>query len=103
MLSQGRLASRAAALDLDLDVRVNGETWSQSTTRDMFWSIGELIAHASRDCVLVPGEVIGTGTVGGGRVFEDPSAHPWLRDGDVVEVTGDRLGTLRQTVREHAS
>jgi fumarylacetoacetate (FAA) hydrolase len=86
-------------LDLKMTARVNGEVWSDSTTRDMYWPIGELIAFASRDSRLVPGDVIGFGTVGWGCIFERPHELRWLEDGDVVELEGERLGTLRQTVR----
>jgi len=86
-------------LDLSVRARVNGETWSESTTRDMHWGIGELLAYASRDSVVAPGDVIGFGTVGNGCVFEHPAEHRWLADADVVELEGERLGILRHTVR----
>lgn len=86
-------------LDLKMTARVNGEVWSDSTTSDMYWPIAELIAFASRDSLLVPGDVIGFGTVGWGCIFERPSELRWLEDGDVVELEGERLGTLRQIVR----
>lgn len=85
-------------LDLPVKARVNGEVWSDSTTADMYWSIGDLIAYATRDSIIVPGDVIGFGTVGDGCIFERPQEYRWLEVGDVVELDGGPLGTLRQSV-----
>jgi len=85
-------------LDLAVSARVNGETWSDSTTADMHWTLPELVAHASRDSRVVPGDVLATGTVGYGCIFETPSEHRWLRPGDVVDIEAEVLGTLRQRV-----
>lgn len=85
-------------LDLHVSARVNGETWSDSTTADMYWSLQQLVAHASRDSRIVPGDILATGTVGYGCVFETPSEHRWLQPGDVVEIEADVLGSLTQTV-----
>jgi fumarylacetoacetate (FAA) hydrolase len=85
-------------LDLHVSARVNGETWSDSTTADMHWTLGQLVAHASRDSRIVPGDVLATGTVGYGCVFETPDEHRWLAPGDVVEIEADLLGTLTQRV-----
>ena len=54
-----------------------------------------LIAHASRDEYLRPGEVLGSGTVGGGSGAERGTL---LHRGDVVELEVERLGTLRNRV-----
>jgi fumarylacetoacetate (FAA) hydrolase len=85
-------------LDLAVSARVNGEVWSDSTTVDMHWTLPQLIAHASRDSRVVPGDVLATGTVGYGCIFETPSEHRWLRPGDVVEIEAEVLGTLTQAV-----
>ncbi|NRQ32470.1 MBL fold metallo-hydrolase [Nonomuraea sp. NN258] len=98
----GRLALRAEA-------RVNGRLIGSGGTDDMDWSFGEVISYASRGVDLVPGDVFGSGTVPGCCLVEhlslaDPSAFPgWLRDGDVVELTVDGLGGIRQTVRASAA
>ena len=85
-------------LDLAVTARVTGEVWSDSTTADMHWTLPQLIAHASRDSRVVPGDVLATGTVGYGCIFETPWEHRWLRPGDVVEIEAEVLGTLTQTV-----
>ena len=60
----------------------------------------QLIAHASRDTSLRPGDVLGSGTVGTGCILElTPEAvGGWLKPGDVVALTIEHLGTLRNTV-----
>jgi 2-keto-4-pentenoate hydratase/2-oxohepta-3-ene-1,7-dioic acid hydratase in catechol pathway len=82
--------------DLRLSLWVNGELQQDETTADMVCSVAELIAAASQVVTLEPGDVIATGTpsgVGAGR-------NRYLRDGDVVRVTIDGLGTLENTVKE---
>jgi len=93
-LSDGRL-------DLKVWAKVNGATWTDSTTRDMNWSFSHLVAFASRDSRVVPGDVIGSGTVTLGCIFERPHELRWLEDGDVVEIGGERLGSTRHTIRVH--
>ena len=81
--------------DLRMRARVNGETWCDSSSKTIHWTFEQMIAHASRDEELRPGEVLGSGTVGGGSGAERGTL---LRRGDVVELEVDRLGTLRNRV-----
>ncbi|MGP3916947.1 fumarylacetoacetate hydrolase family protein [Nonomuraea sp. 10N515B] len=93
---------------LRVEAKVNGRTIGSGSTEAMDWSFGEVISYASRGVDLLPGDVFGSGTVPGCCLIEhlslaDPSAFPgWLRDGDVVELTVERLGRTRQTVRASA-
>ena len=59
-----------------------------------------MLAHASRDTELQPGDVLGSGTVGTGCILElTPEAvGGWLEAGDIVELTIERLGTSRNPV-----
>ena len=104
LLTTDELADRFVDGRLDLGVwaRVNGETWTESSTRDMHWSYAHLVSFASRDSRVVPGDVIGSGTVPFGCIFERPDEMRWLEEGDVVEIGGERLGSTRHTVRVHA-
>jgi 2-keto-4-pentenoate hydratase/2-oxohepta-3-ene-1,7-dioic acid hydratase in catechol pathway len=54
-----------------------------------------MIAHASNEEVLQPGEFLGSGTVGNGCGLEHDR---WLKPGDVIELEISRLGTLRNRV-----
>jgi 2-keto-4-pentenoate hydratase/2-oxohepta-3-ene-1,7-dioic acid hydratase in catechol pathway len=87
------------AVDLDrLGVRttVNGEVVQDSDTSNLLFGFEELIEYFSRGVTRLPGDVIATGTPGG---VGDERKPPWyLKDGDVVEVTVDGAGTLRNPV-----
>ena len=83
-------------IDLAAEVRVNGETWAKTRTVGMLHGISEMISFISADETLHPGEVIGTGTVGGCCGLE---MGQFLTDGDTVELIVERIGTLRNTVK----
>jgi fumarylacetoacetate (FAA) hydrolase len=59
-----------------------------------------LIAHASRDAELFPGDLLGTGTVGTGCILElgPENTGGWLKPGDVVELEVERIGVLRNPI-----
>ena len=82
---------------------VNGRMLSRGNAGSMYWTWPQMLAHASRDATLRPGDVIGSGTVGTGCILEltPEAAGGWLKPGDVVELTIERLGTLRNRVVAH--
>jgi fumarylacetoacetate (FAA) hydrolase len=85
--------------NLAMTVRVNGEERGRGSFADIYYPFGELIAQASRDVTLYPGDVIGSGTVGTGCLLETTAGKgPWLERGDVVELEIERLGILRNTI-----
>jgi fumarylacetoacetate (FAA) hydrolase len=85
--------------DLSMVARVNGVEYSRGNFRDIYYTFAEMIARASADCPLYPGDVIGSGTVGTGCILElGPENHPWLQPGDVVELEVERLGVLRNII-----
>jgi fumarylacetoacetate (FAA) hydrolase len=87
-------------LDLEMTASVNGRILSRGNAASMYWTWPDLIAHASRDTRLRSGDVLGSGTVGTGCILElTPEAvGGWLQPGDVVELTIERLGTLRNPI-----
>jgi len=86
--------------DLQMTASVNGKVISNGNFSTIYYSFAKLIAHASRDTMLYPGDVIGSGTVGTGCILElGEEKHRWLQDGDEVELTITGLGSLRNTVR----
>jgi 2-keto-4-pentenoate hydratase/2-oxohepta-3-ene-1,7-dioic acid hydratase in catechol pathway len=98
---------RGTGFDLQATVTVNGRRFTTSSAADPLWSFGEMLAYASRGTRLVPGDVVGSGTVGTGCILElstlhGAEAYPWLRPGDEVEISVDVLGELRATVVEGA-
>jgi fumarylacetoacetate (FAA) hydrolase len=69
----------------------------------MYFTWPRILAHASADVTLVPGDVIGSGTCGSGciielRITRGKDKHRWLLAGDVVELEAPGLGTLRNVV-----
>ena len=77
--------------------RVNGRQLSRGNASSLHHSIPRLVAQASRDADLFPGDLIGTGTVGSGCILElgPENTGGWLKAGDVVELEIERLGILR--------
>ena len=66
---------------------------------DIYYSFGEMIAHASRDVYLVPGDIISSGPVGKGSLLDITSGEgPWLKPGDLVELEIEGLGVLPNQV-----
>ncbi len=85
--------------DLAMEARVNGDTLSRANAKDAHFTFGQMIARASQDVYLFPGDVIGSGTVGGGCILElGTEVHAWLKPGDEVALEIERLGTLTNTV-----
>lgn len=76
--------------DLQLITRVNGEIRQSTSTKDMIWSVQQIIAHLSRGRTLKSGTVIMTGTPSGVGFFQ----KKFLKDGDVVEVEIEGLGKI---------
>ena len=75
---------------------VNGEERQKSGIDDLLFKVGDIISHLSRATTLRAGTIIMTGTPGGVAAFMKPPA--WLRSGDVVEVTIDGIGTIRNRI-----
>jgi 2-keto-4-pentenoate hydratase/2-oxohepta-3-ene-1,7-dioic acid hydratase in catechol pathway len=75
---------------------VSGEVMQESSTRNLIFSIVDLIRYCSAGMTLEPGDVIATGTPSG--VGDARTPPRYLRAGDVVEVTVDGVGTLRNPV-----
>ena len=81
--------------DARMTVRVNGEVRSEGRSGDMMYSFEDLIAYISRDETLYAGEILGSGTVGGGCGLE---AGKLLESGDVVELEIEGIGSLRNRI-----
>jgi fumarylacetoacetate (FAA) hydrolase len=94
-----RAVGRPGVFDLEMAARVNGVEKSRGNFKDIHYSFGQIIEHASADAFLLPGDVLGSGTVGTGCLLELTKGEgPWLRPGDVVELEIERLGVLRNRV-----
>jgi len=81
--------------DLNLWLDVNGERKQDGTTAEFIFDIPHLISYISQFMTLLPGDIISTGTPAGvGLGFNPPQ---YLKDGDVVELGIDGLGSSKQT------
>jgi fumarylacetoacetate (FAA) hydrolase len=87
-------------LSLAMSARVNGHAFSRGDSGTLFHPIPRLIARASRDADLYPGDLLGTGPVGTGSLLELGAEQTgrWLQPGDVVELEIERIGVLRHRI-----
>lgn len=93
------LALPDGRFNMPMVARVNDVERSRGNFRDIYYTFAQMVAHASRDANLYPGDVLGSGTVGTGCLLELTAGDgPWLQPGDVVELEVAGLGVLRNRV-----
>ena len=83
---------------LTLVTRVNGQEVQHDTTANMIFSVASAIAFLSSLMTLEPGDILATGTPSGVGFKRTPPL--FLQDGDVVEVEIERIGLLRNPVKQ---
>jgi len=97
------------AYNLKMKCMVNGIEVSSGNLGDMDWTFAEIIERCAYGVDILPGDVIGSGTVGTGCFLElngtgflnDPGFQPqWLQEGDVVDMEITGLGYLSNTIRK---
>jgi fumarylacetoacetate (FAA) hydrolase len=101
LVTPDELADRFAGgrHDLMMIARINGEEVTRGNAKSIHWTFAQMIERASSQVDLLPGDVIGSGTVGGGCILElGEEVHPWLEPGDEVELEIERLGRLRNRI-----
>ena len=84
--------------DIALETRVNGELRQSDRTGRMLFPFRRIVEYISTFTTLVPGDTILCGTPTGAGARSDPPI--WLKPGDVVEVSAEGIGTLRNTVAD---
>ncbi|HZV05192.1 MAG TPA: fumarylacetoacetate hydrolase family protein [Gemmataceae bacterium] len=84
--------------NLSIRLRLNGQIMQDSNTRELIFRAGDLLAYISQVATLEPGDLIFTGTPSGVGLSRKPPV--FLKDGDVVEVEIEKLGTLRNPVKQ---
>jgi 2-keto-4-pentenoate hydratase/2-oxohepta-3-ene-1,7-dioic acid hydratase in catechol pathway len=92
-------------LDLWCTAEVNGEIVGSDLMSNIGWTPEAMIAYASRDTVVLPGDVLGSGTVGNGGCLAElwgvngsRSNPPPLAPGDVVTLSVEAIGSVVNTV-----
>jgi fumarylacetoacetate (FAA) hydrolase len=89
-------ARKGKGYQLAMTAAVNDAELSRGSWADAQFSFGEMVARASADARLRPGDLLGSGTVGTGCLLEikDQSFGRWLEPGDTVALSVERLGEL---------
>jgi len=86
---------------------VNGELLSEGNMKDMNWTFAEIVERCAYGTDILPGDVIGSGTVGTGCLLElngthkleNPDYEPvWLKDGDIIEMEIESLGKIKNKI-----
>ena len=91
-------------LDLDCTAYVNGDLIGHDRLSNMHWTFPQMIAYASRDSVVVAGDLLASGTTGGGGCLAElwgrngSQTPPPLQPGDGVSISVESLGSLAATV-----
>ncbi len=67
----------------------------RGSSGSIFWNFEQMIEFASKDDAVLPGDIIGSGTVGTGCGLE---LDRWLKRGDVIELEIEKIGVLRNRV-----
>ncbi|MEZ5046114.1 MAG: fumarylacetoacetate hydrolase family protein [Chitinophagaceae bacterium] len=95
--------------NLTMKCWVNGKQVSEGNMGDMDWTFAEILERCAYGVDILPGDVIGSGTVGTGCFLElngtgllHDANYPvqWLQDGDIVEMEIEGLGRLKNTIRK---
>jgi fumarylacetoacetate (FAA) hydrolase len=98
-----------SAYNLEMKCVVNGKQVSAGNMADMDWTFAEIIERAAYGCDVLPGDVIGSGTVGTGcflelngtGVLNNADYEPqWLQPGDLVEMEITGLGMLGNIIKK---
>ncbi len=92
-------------LNLLMTVSINGVEIGRDSLANMGWPLSELIAYASRNTRVVPGDVLGSGTAGSGCLAElwgraGGLTPPPLKAGDEVVMNVEGIGEIRNVVGE---
>ena len=83
---------------LAISLTIDGETLQSSNTRELIFGVPELVEYISSIAPLLPGDIVSTGTPGGVGLGRTPKR--WLKAGQTVTVTVERLGSLTNPVIE---
>ena len=93
--------------DLEMRCYVNGDLISSGNTKEMSWTFAEIIERASYGVELVPGDIIGSGTVGGGCFLEINGTKKradknyidrWLKQGDIIKMEIESIGNISNKI-----
>jgi 2-keto-4-pentenoate hydratase/2-oxohepta-3-ene-1,7-dioic acid hydratase in catechol pathway len=84
--------------NLEIKCMVNGDVRQNSNTSDMIFQCDEIVSYISQHMTLVPGDIILTGTPQGVVLGYPVDKQVWLKDGDLVTIEIEKLGSLTNTM-----
>jgi 2-keto-4-pentenoate hydratase/2-oxohepta-3-ene-1,7-dioic acid hydratase in catechol pathway len=84
--------------NLNISTKVNGEQRQSANTKDMIFGVKELVSYASRFMTLEPGDIIFTGTPEGVIAGYPPEKRVWLKAGDKIVSSIEKVGDLEFTL-----
>ena len=89
--------------DIAMSAHVNGVPYSAGNWSSLYWTFEQMISYASRGTTLVPGDILGSGTVGTGCILElsltkGVDNYPWLKEHDRVALAAPTLGSITATI-----
>jgi 2-keto-4-pentenoate hydratase/2-oxohepta-3-ene-1,7-dioic acid hydratase in catechol pathway len=85
--------------NLNVLLKLNGETVQDSNTNDMIFTVAQIISHMSQFMELQAGDIIATGTPSGVGMGMKPQR--FLKPGDTMEITVEGLGTQKQVTQAY--
>jgi 2-keto-4-pentenoate hydratase/2-oxohepta-3-ene-1,7-dioic acid hydratase in catechol pathway/uncharacterized protein YndB with AHSA1/START domain len=77
---------------------VDGQLYGGGSWNEIHWSFGEMLAHASRDTTVRAGDVIASGPVGTGCIFELSDHRDYLTPGATVRIEVEELGAVEARI-----
>lgn len=103
LVTPDELAGEPARPEATMIARVNSQEMSRGRLETMRHDFADILVHASRNTVVAPGDIVGTGTVGKGclaelRYLAGDDSIPWLQPGDLIELEVDGIGVLANRV-----
>ena len=93
-LNPYRVKGSGLKYDMKTYLFINGELIRENNLNTIFHDFAGAIERASEDVKLYPGELFGSGTIGGGCILEYGGKLPWLKSGDFIEMEIEGLGKL---------
>jgi 2-keto-4-pentenoate hydratase/2-oxohepta-3-ene-1,7-dioic acid hydratase in catechol pathway len=85
--------------NLDIELKVNGEVKQSANTRDMIFDCATIVSYLSQHMTLKPGDIIFSGTPDGVILGYPEEQRVWLKSGDEIQVTIEKIGTLTNVLK----
>jgi 2-keto-4-pentenoate hydratase/2-oxohepta-3-ene-1,7-dioic acid hydratase (catechol pathway) len=99
LASRRRGSGASERYNMTMLARIDGQEISRGNFQQIYYSFPQMIAYASRNVRLLPGDVIGSGTVGTGCLLEiGTDVHPWFQRGETIELEIEGIGILRNRI-----